>query len=154
RHGLRALLQAVAHRRQPGRRRARVLAPRGGDAAHDRRRRAAGAEAAPRALTVRETCLWWEQAPLAVTRSEERPLPPSADVAVIGGGYTGLSAARTLARAGARVVVLEKESIGWGASSRNGGQVVTGLKVGAAELVARYGEARACELFRASLDAI
>ena len=50
-------------------------------------------------------------------------------VAVIGAGFTGLSAARTLARRGARVAVLEAETIGWGASSRNGGMVLTGLKL-------------------------
>jgi glycine/D-amino acid oxidase-like deaminating enzyme len=69
------------------------------------------------------------------------------DVAVIGGGYTGLAAARHLARAGAAVVVIEREQIGWGASSRNGGQVLTGLKVDPATLASRYGERRARELF-------
>ena len=49
-----------------------------------------------------------------------RPLPEVADVAVIGAGFTGLSAARTLAKRGAKVALLESESIGWGASSRNG----------------------------------
>jgi glycine/D-amino acid oxidase-like deaminating enzyme len=69
------------------------------------------------------------------------------DVAVIGGGYTGLSAARHLARAGASVVLLERERVGWGASSRNGGQVLTGLKLDASALVLRFGEARARRLF-------
>ena len=82
------------------------------------------------------------------------PLPARADVAVIGGGYTGLSAARQLARQGASVVVLERERIGWGASSRNGGQVLTGLKLDAATLVAREGEWRARELFERSLESI
>src|SRR5437764_770352 len=50
-------------------------------------------------------------------------LPQHADVAIIGGGFTGLSAARTLAQRGVNVVVLEANSIGWGASSRNGGMV-------------------------------
>ncbi len=77
------------------------------------------------------------------------------DVVIVGAGYTGLSAARQLALAGASVLVLERETIGWGASSRNGGQVVTGLKVDPATLVARYGDARARELFdigRASME--
>ena len=52
---------------------------------------------------------------------ETRPLPDRVDVAVIGAGFTGLSAARTLAQRGAKVAVLESETIGWGASSRNGG---------------------------------
>jgi glycine/D-amino acid oxidase-like deaminating enzyme len=75
-------------------------------------------------------------------------------VAVVGGGYTGLAAARQLARAGASVVVVERERAGWGASSRNAGQVLTGLKLDPATLVSRYGEARARELFQVSRDAM
>ncbi|HEY6895251.1 MAG TPA: FAD-binding oxidoreductase, partial [Rhodanobacteraceae bacterium] len=66
---------------------------------------------------------------------------------IVGAGYTGLSAARYLARAGATVVVVEREQIAWGASSRNGGQVLTGLKLDPAALVARYGEVEARRLF-------
>jgi glycine/D-amino acid oxidase-like deaminating enzyme len=51
------------------------------------------------------------------------------DVAVIGGGFTGLSTALHLAERGARVVLLEAEQPGWGASGRNGGQVNPGLKL-------------------------
>jgi glycine/D-amino acid oxidase-like deaminating enzyme len=76
------------------------------------------------------------------------------DVAVIGAGYTGLSAARQLARSGAAVVVLERERAGWGASSRNGGQVLTGLRLDAAALVQKYGAPRARELFDVSLEAV
>jgi glycine/D-amino acid oxidase-like deaminating enzyme len=75
-------------------------------------------------------------------------------VAVLGAGYTGLSAARQLARAGASVVVFDRDRVGAGASSRNAGQVLTGLRVEPAALVSRYGEVRARELFRASEDAI
>jgi glycine/D-amino acid oxidase-like deaminating enzyme len=76
------------------------------------------------------------------------------DVAIVGGGYTGLSAARQLARAGASVVVLERERIGWGASSRNAGQVLTGLRLDPAALVRRFGQTRARELFTSSLSAL
>ena len=75
-------------------------------------------------------------------------------MAVIGAGYTGLAASRQLARAGASVVVLERERVGWGASSRNGGQVVTGLKLDPATLVTRVGPSRARELFDISLESI
>jgi glycine/D-amino acid oxidase-like deaminating enzyme len=76
------------------------------------------------------------------------------DVAVIGGGYTGLSAARTLARQGARVAVLEANTIGWGASSRNGGMVLTGLKLGMQTVVKNYGRETATRLFQCSLESI
>jgi glycine/D-amino acid oxidase-like deaminating enzyme len=81
-------------------------------------------------------------------------LPLRADVVIVGAGYTGLAAARCLARAGASAVVLERERVGSGASSRNGGQVLTGLKIDPGTLVARFGESRARALFDASLDAI
>jgi glycine/D-amino acid oxidase-like deaminating enzyme len=96
---------------------------------------------------------WWEGLPPPATE-DERPWPGHADVAVIGGGYTGLSAARTLARGGASVVVLERETVGWGASSRNGGQVLTGQKVGIGDLWRRFGAERARAIFGASLAAI
>ncbi|HEX3846026.1 MAG TPA: FAD-binding oxidoreductase [Steroidobacteraceae bacterium] len=62
------------------------------------------------------------------------PTPPldgdtRADVVVVGGGLTGLSTALHLAEGGAKVVLLEAEEPGWGASGRNGGQVNPGLKV-------------------------
>jgi glycine/D-amino acid oxidase-like deaminating enzyme len=83
-----------------------------------------------------------------------QPWPARVDVAVIGGGVTGLSAARALARRGATVAVLETHVIGWGASSRNGGMVLSGLKVGVESLVANYGLERAWRLYAASLAAI
>ena len=73
---------------------------------------------------------------------------------VVGGGITGLSAALALRRRGASVAVLEAHSMGWGASSRNGGMVLTGLKVDAATLIARYGLTLARELFKASVDSV
>lgn len=65
-----------------------------------------------------------------------------ADVCVVGGGFAGLSAALHLAEAGARVVLLEAREPGWGASGRNGGQVIPGLKFDPDELRAKFpGEA-------------
>jgi glycine/D-amino acid oxidase-like deaminating enzyme len=82
------------------------------------------------------------------------PLPQKVDVAVIGGGFSGLSAARALAKGGASVAVLEAETVGWGASSRNGGMVLTGMKLGVETLIARYGKERARRMFALSLAAI
>lgn len=82
------------------------------------------------------------------------PLPERTDAAVIGAGYTGLSAARALARNGAKVVVLEAQTVGWGASSRNGGMVLTGLKLSGRRLIEKYGRETAQRLFAASLSSI
>jgi glycine/D-amino acid oxidase-like deaminating enzyme len=81
-------------------------------------------------------------------------LPETVDVAVIGAGFTGLSAARTLARHGAKVGVLESETIGWGASSRNGGMVLTGMKLGVTQLISMYGRELARRMYAASLETI
>ena len=82
------------------------------------------------------------------------PIPEKVDVAIIGGGYTGLSAARTFAKQGVRVAVLEAETMGWGASSRNGGMVLTGLKLPMQTIIQRYGRDLAKRLFQYSLDSI
>ena len=86
--------------------------------------------------------------------SSSGPLPEVADVAVIGGGFTGLSAARTLAKRGAKVAVLESETIGWGASSRNGGMVLTGMKRGVNQLISMYGRDLTRRMYAASLASI
>lgn len=62
-----------------------------------------------------------------------------ADVAIVGGGYTGCAAALALAQSGARVVLIEANLIGWGASGRSGGQVIPGLKYDPDELEAMFG---------------
>ena len=81
-----------------------------------------------------------------------RPLPDTADVVVIGGGYTGINAARELARRGVAVTLLEARTLGWGASTRNGGIVHPGYKWGPRELVERYGEETGRALYRETLD--
>jgi len=80
--------------------------------------------------------------------------PQTVDVAIIGAGFTGLSAARTLAKAGAAVAVFDSRTIGWGASSRNGGMVLTGLKLPAATLIDRYGKEITAQMYAASLESI
>lgn len=81
-----------------------------------------------------------------------RPLPDTADVVVIGGGYTGINAARELARRGVAVTLLEARTLGWGASTRNGGIVHPGYKWGPTELVERHGEATGRALYQETLD--
>src|SRR5439155_21124692 len=81
-------------------------------------------------------------------------LPSRVDVAVIGSGYTGLSAARALGKRGARAAVLEANSIGWGASSRNGGMVLTGMKLSAETLAKRYGMELTRRMYADSLASI
>lgn len=81
-------------------------------------------------------------------------LPAKADVVVVGGGFTGLSAARALARRGARVVVLEAGAVAAEASGRNGGHVNNGLAVDYATVAARVGAEQAAAWYRAYDDAV
>src|SRR6266496_134251 len=81
-------------------------------------------------------------------------LPPRVDVAIVGAGFTGLSAARALAKHGISVAVLESNTIGWGASSRNGGMVLTGMKLDVGTLATRYGIETARRMYSASLASI
>ncbi|HVJ39876.1 MAG TPA: FAD-binding oxidoreductase [Dongiaceae bacterium] len=76
-----------------------------------------------------------------------------ADVCVVGGGFTGLSAALHLAERGYKVVLLEAAQIGWGASGRNGGQINTGLRKSPQDLIAAFGLERAKALFDLSEEA-
>ena len=63
----------------------------------------------------------------------------AAEVCIVGGGFTGLSAGIALAERGHRVVLLEGARIGWGASGRNGGQIVNGLNASLETIARRYG---------------
>lgn len=97
-------------------------------------------------------CLWWAEPGAAFPVVA---VPPSrVDVAIVGGGYTGLAAARAIAQSGASVVVLERNTIGWGASSRNGGMVLPGYKTDLPVLVRRVGLERTRALFSDTLAAI
>jgi glycine/D-amino acid oxidase-like deaminating enzyme len=81
-------------------------------------------------------------------------LPARADVVVVGAGLTGLSTALHVARQGASVALLEANTVGWGASGRNGGMATPGLAIGFPTAVRRYGTERAAAMFQAYNDAI
>jgi glycine/D-amino acid oxidase-like deaminating enzyme len=103
-------------------------------------------------MSIQQKTFWLDTVTMPVPAGQ--PLPGRVDVAVIGAGFTGLSAARTLAKRGAKVAVLEAETVGWGASSRNGGMVLTGLKLGANTLISRYGKEATRRMYAASLASI
>jgi glycine/D-amino acid oxidase-like deaminating enzyme len=96
---------------------------------------------------------WTDSVPAFVPAA--RDLPPRVDVAVVGGGFSGLSAALALARRGATVAVLEAgERVASEASGRNGGHVNNGLAVDYAEAAARHGRERAAAWYRAYDEAV
>jgi glycine/D-amino acid oxidase-like deaminating enzyme len=103
--------------------------------AHDVSRHASAA--ARLAPGYQERVFWQTQAhPPAI---DPHAMAPRADVVIVGAGYCGLSAARELARGGRSVVVVERDPIGFGASTRNGGMVLPELKAGPATLEKKYG---------------
>ncbi|HEX3665081.1 MAG TPA: FAD-binding oxidoreductase [Rhizomicrobium sp.] len=77
----------------------------------------------------------------------------SADICIVGAGYTGLSAALEAASAGARVIALEAHSVGFGASGRNGGQIHTGWRKDQQELESWLGATHARDLWDLSEEA-
>ncbi|OWU82355.1 oxidoreductase [Oceanicola sp. 22II-s10i] len=94
----------------------------------------------------------------AATVEQLPPFPPltgeaTADVCVIGGGYTGLSAALHLAEAGRRVVLLEAQRVGFGASGRNGGQLGSGQRQDQMTLEKMVGRDDARHLWRLGEEA-
>ncbi|RLA12278.1 MAG: FAD-binding oxidoreductase [Gammaproteobacteria bacterium] len=102
---------------------------------------------------------WWDSGPddqpinldrLATPANE---IPLQADCVVVGAGYTGLSAALTLARAGRSVTVLDESQPGYGCSGRNGGLIGPSFhKLGLDGLKARLGETKANAIMRESMD--
>ncbi len=93
----------------------------------------------------RESPYWWDEAEPAERPATlpDRPFSDRTGVAIVGGGYAGLSAALTLRRLGHDATVIDAERIGWGASSRNGGMVSGGLKVASGNLEKQLGAAGA-----------
>lgn len=101
----------------------------------------------------REGCWWDETIPAPDWPVLQEDL--DCDVAIVGGGFTGMSAALHLAEAGARVVLLESETPGFGASGRNGGFCcLGGARVSEAKLAGRFGKVGAEEYWQAERDAV
>src|SRR5215472_1506699 len=105
------------------------------------------------AMRILEKNYWLETLTMSLAQSA-RDLPENVDVAVVGGGFCGLSAALALAKRGVIVAVLEAETFGWGASSRNGGMVLTGMKLPVPTLIKRYGRDAVRKMYAASLETI
>lgn len=91
--------------------------------------------------TFKQSPYWWEAAPLVDPSPQE--LPKKVDVLIVGAGYTGLSAAITLARAGREVLALDRMLPGEGASSRNGGITSGNIRPSTNQLIQRFGAERA-----------
>lgn len=100
---------------------------------------------------------WWDAAGLKDAQIALAPdaLPETVDTLIVGAGYSGLSAALTLARAGRAVTVIDSEMIGHGCSSRNGGQIGPSFhKLGLAGLTQAFGSAKATEILRESMQSL
>lgn len=100
---------------------------------------------------------WWDAAGLPDTQVAQDPttLPEAVETLIVGAGYSGLSAALTLARAGRDVTVIDSAMIGHGCSSRNGGQIGPSFhKLGLAGLTGAFGKAKAIEILRESMESL
>ncbi|MCL5115789.1 MAG: FAD-binding oxidoreductase [Firmicutes bacterium] len=97
---------------------------------------------------------YWEATRNADVVSEPLAQSMSADVAVVGAGFTGLATAYFLARRGVSVVVVEAERLGYGASGRNGGQVLSGWPVEIVTVAERHGKSAAEALWSLSEEAL
>ncbi|MGX0977689.1 glycine/D-amino acid oxidase-like deaminating enzyme [Roseovarius sp. MBR-51] len=100
---------------------------------------------------------YWHDSAAPFAQGEAGPVEGKFDVAVIGGGFTGLNAARKLAREGVQVALLEATHIGAGGSGRNGGHLNNGIAHGYADAKMHLGAERAHRLYKAydrSIDMI
>src|SRR5215467_1000118 len=105
------------------------------------------------AMPIHEKNFWLE----TVTMPPVQPapdLPENIDVAIVGGGFCGLSAALSLAKRSVSVAVLEAETFGWGASCRNGGMVLTGMKLPVPILIKRYGLEAVRKMYATTIESI
>jgi glycine/D-amino acid oxidase-like deaminating enzyme len=99
----------------------------------------------------KQTPFWWEEAPRPAGSLGN--LPDMTEVLIVGSGYTGLSAALTLARHGKQVTILEADVPGYGASSRNAGACGRTFRFTFGELMSRFGVERAIEIYRELYEA-
>lgn len=100
---------------------------------------------------------WWDGAELPDAQITQAPaaLPDTVETLIVGAGYSGLSAALTLARGGRDVTVIDSEMVGYGCSSRNGGQIGPSFhKLGLAGLTAAFGATKAHEILRESMESL
>ena len=104
-------------------------------------------------MTLQEKVFWHDTTEMPMDEHLS-DLLPKVDLVVIGAGIPGLAAARQMAKRGTSVAVLEAETIGWGASSRNGGMALSGLKVDAEVVESRYGHELTRQLFDDSLASL
>jgi glycine/D-amino acid oxidase-like deaminating enzyme len=100
------------------------------------------------------TSYWLDTAPQGSLERLETTVAGRTDVAVIGGGLTGVVAALHLARRGAKVHLFEQHTVGFGASGRNGGMATTGMSIGIRDAVAKLGFETAARLYGAYTEAI
>ncbi len=103
------------------------------------------------AETIRLDPYWWEA--VAPPDPTHEPIAPTCDVAIVGAGYTGLSAARVLASAGLSVQVFDKQRAGEGASTRNGGILSGNLRLGLGDAIHKFGYQKAVALYREGMYA-
>jgi glycine/D-amino acid oxidase-like deaminating enzyme len=100
------------------------------------------------------TSYWLDTAPKGASERSSTTVEGRTEVAVIGGGLTGVVAALHLARRGAKVDLFEQETVGFGASGRNGGMATTGMSIGIRDAVDKLGFDSAVRLYDAYTEAI
>ena len=88
-------------------------------------------------MIINEKPYWWDAK--SPTNSPDIPWETKADIVIVGCGFTGLGAAIPLARAGYNVVILEKNNLGEGAATRNGGITSGNIRLSNTDLIRRFG---------------